>query len=905
MSVFYLKMKKFGLAIGCYFSFCVIVIYSAHRLNSYYQQVEQHTLNNQLAAHAQVFQSTLEHAANQLYAFDSYLIGKEVQSKTSREFNQLAEPYLHGLNFDASFEKLFVFTHTQIPQVTELAQQGGHFDFRLSLPKHLNSPLLAIIHAAPMTEYGHNIGQTMPINAQLWMQLSNKQKVRSIRWPTPQAQWSLLLNHTSSDNLAVILGIRLELAKLFEGLYQQVFAEHRHHIRVLGSNQEIFNSDWSNTFDLTNLPPATQLTLNFFGQELELQLYTQASLSPPLVSERMLAILIGTAIALFTGFMMLIYLMSLHGRNDKINQQVIERTASLEKANQQLTQSSNQRVHALELKLTAEQKYKKLFLNIQEGLFLLNQKGEIIEHNPAFSALLLTQCSARNHTLIDFIFCSEQKARWQQIMHQKQPHPEIEWLAKKHNAETIWLRQNGSWIQQGEQWFYEGRLTDITQIKLFNEQLKYKAEHDNLTNLLNRHRFLDEITRTLSLSSATFYLIYIDLDRFKLINDTLGHLVGDKLLIEFARRMTLLMGHYSEIARLGGDEFAVLVNAQKIPSPIEILCEDILIQVRKPFHYQQHTLTVSGSLGVRCFSVPGQIDAEKLLHDADIAMYEAKKAGKDGFSIFSSSIARTVTRKLTIERALQHLDFNSELSLRFQPLFCTHAIDHVVGYEALLRWHHPTLGAISPGEFIPIAEESGKIIQLGHWICEQALDFYQYAKQQSQRNDLFININVSPKQLEHEGFVDHIIKQTHAHGLTPQKINIEITESAMMCEEDRLITPLSYLYELGFGIHIDDFGTGYSSLARLKALPLSGIKIDRSFIQDITHCKESLQLVQAICAIADTFNLKVTAEGIESKEQIHILQTLHCQQLQGFYLAKPLEALDAQLLLKQTLQVAV
>ena len=154
-------------------------------------------------------------------------------------------------------------------------------------------------------------------------------------------------------------------------------------------------------------------------------------------------------------------------------------------------------------------------------------------------------------------------------------------------------------------------------------------------------------------------------------------------------------------------------------------------------------------------------------------------------------------------------------------------------------------------------------------------------------------------------FVGHIIKQTHAHGLTPQEINIEITESAMMCEEDRLITPLSYLYELGFGIHIDDFGTGYSSLARLKALPLSGIKIDRSFIQDITHCKESLQLVQAICAIADTFNLKVTAEGIESKEQIHILQTLHCQQLQGFYLAKPLEALDAQLLLKQTLQVAV
>lgn len=905
MNVFYLKMKKFGLATGCYFSFCVIVIYSAHRLNSHYQQVEQQTLNNQLAAHAQVFQSTLDHAANQLYAFDSYLIGKDVLTKTSRQFNQLAEPYLHGLNFDASFEKLLVFTHAQIPLVGDLAQQSGHFDFRLTLPEHLNSPLLAIIHAAPMTEYGHNIGQTMPINAQLWMQLSNKQKVRSIRWPTPQAQWSLLLNHTSSDNLAVILGIRLELAKLFEGLYQQVFAEHRHHIRVLDLNQEIFNSDWSNAFDLTNLPPATQLTLNFFGQELELQLYTQASLSPPLVSERMLAILIGTAIALFTGFMMLIYLMSLHGRNEKINQQVIERTASLEKANQQLTQSSNQRVHALELKLTAEQKYKKLFLNTQEGLFLLNQKGEIIEHNPAFSALLLTQCTARNHTLIDFIFCSEQKARWQQIMHQKQPHPEIEWLAKKHNAETIWLRQNGSWIQQGEQWFYEGRLTDITQIKLFNEQLKYKAEHDNLTNLLNRHRFLDEITRTLSLSSATFYLIYIDLDRFKLINDTLGHLAGDKLLIEFSRRMTLLMGHYSEIARLGGDEFAVLVNAQKIPSPIEILCEDILIQVRKPFQYQQHTLTVSGSLGVRCFSVPGHIDAEKLLHDADIAMYEAKKAGKDGFSIFSSSIARTVTRKLTIERALQHLDFNSELSLRFQPLFCTHAIDHVVGYEALLRWHHPTLGAISPGEFIPIAEESGKIIQLGHWICEQALDFYQHAKQQSQRNDLFININVSPKQLEHEGFVGHIIKQTHAHGLTPQEINIEITESAMMCEEDRLITPLSYLYELGFGIHIDDFGTGYSSLARLKALPLSGIKIDRSFIQDITHCKESLQLVQAICAIADTFNLKVTAEGIESKEQIHILQTLHCQQLQGFYLAKPLEALDAQLLLKQTLQVAV
>lgn len=877
--------------------YCVLFIclmaYIGVVLNDYYHKQEKQSAELQLTQYEYQLNSKLDQLGHLLYAIDAFLPATSTQSL----FHQVAHSQLSNSELPISLEVYHGITKAQVSQVERLYQQRGSFDFRVQIPESLaaDKHFFTIVNAAPLSEYGHTLGESTATKPAFSHHLYASQTLQALSWRNSD-KWSLLLPRPQEFELQTAIGLSFELSLLLEGLFSQVYQNTKQHVRVIVEERAVFNSDWQNNFNLATLSPKVTRDVDFYGQTLTLQLYTKKQLSSNLLVSRQLIIIGFVIVASICGVLVWLQLKALASRNQTINNLVIERTASLDQANQKVLRESDKRLQALQQQVVAERKYKSLFLNSREGLFVLNHRGQIIEANPAFKRLLIDENKPLDGTALeDYILDDEVKALWQQVVADKQQHKELDWLARSEQHGTIWLRQSGHWLHHPDAVLYEGRITDITQDKLFNEQLKYKARHDSLTDLLNRLAFLKLVDEARESIGKTFILLYIDLDRFKLINDTLGHLAGDKLLVEFAGRMQLLLGSFADIARLGGDEFAVLFDLQRLERPLEGILEDMLSEIRKPFTYKQHTHSVSGSIGVRTFTTPcTNVKAEKLLHDADIAMYEAKKRGKNAFHIYTRDIACQAARKIEIERALQDINLDLELSLNFQPIFCQRG-KALKGFEALLRWHSPSLGFVSPAEFIPIAEECAKITMLGQWVFTKAMAFMT----QHSGSNIFMSVNVSPLQLQSPQFMAWLTQQFTHSALKPEQFKIELTESAMMATEDNLIEPLEVLHEQGFGIYIDDFGTGYSSLARLNHLPVDGLKIDRAFIEGIESGEKPRQLIEAICAIAKSFNLVVTAEGIEQSEQLDVLVKLHCQQTQGYYMSRPLNKDDASSLCAQ------
>lgn len=872
--------------------FCVVFIgvitYAGVMLNVYYQNQDKQRADLQLAQYEYQLNSKLDQLGHLLYAIEAFLPAASTQSL----FHQVAHSQLSNSELPISLEVYHLISHAQIEQVEQLYQAHGSFDFRVHAPKleMQSQTFLTIVNAAPVAEYGHTLGES--ISTELGQRFFTQQTLSALSWQDGN-KWSLLLPRPEEYGLQTAIGLSFELSMLLEGLFTQVYQNTQQHIRILTDRGVTFNSDWQDDYKLASLTPMVSRKVDFYGHTLKLELYTKKQLSPSFLASRQVIIIGFVIVASLCGILVWLQLRALSNRNQTINNLVIERTASLDKANQQVLRESDKRLLALQQQVVAERKYKSLFVNSSEGLFVLNRKGQVIEANPAFKQLLSnSESDLTKKPLSEYMLDDELKQHWLEIVVHQQQHAELDWLAKSEQSGTIWLRQSGRWLHHPDATLYEGRITDITQDKLFNEQLKYKARHDSLTDLLNRQAFLKLVDDARVEQGQTFILLYIDLDRFKLINDTLGHLAGDKLLVEFAGRMQLLLGGFADIARLGGDEFAVLINLQRLKLPLEGILEDMLCEIRRPFTYKKHTHSVSGSIGVRTFTTPCMnVEAEKLLHDADIAMYEAKRRGKNAFHIYTRDIACQAARKIDIEQALQRIELDNELTLNFQPIFCDHG-KVLKGFEALLRWHSPSLGFVSPAEFIPIAEECAKITLLGQWVFSKAIEFMQ----QHHQLGIFMSVNVSPLQLQSPQFMGWLTQQFDHNKLEPRQFKIELTESAMMATEDNLVEPLEVLHEQGFGIYIDDFGTGYSSLARLNHLPVDGLKIDRAFIEGIESDDKPKQLIEAICAIAKSFNLVVTAEGIEKAQQLDVLTQLHCQQTQGYFMSRPLTSHDASLL---------
>lgn len=414
-------------------------------------------------------------------------------------------------------------------------------------------------------------------------------------------------------------------------------------------------------------------------------------------------------------------------------------------------------------------------------------------------------------------------------------------------------------------------------------RLRAIAHHDPLTGVANRILLDLELARMLreaERSGASAAVLCIDLDRFKAINDLLGHSAGDKLLVAASQRMGALLRRGDVLARLGGDEFAVLLLGGDHAERYNSVAERIAAAMSEPFLIDEQQLSIGASLWIAVFPRDG-LTGEELLRCADIALYRAKEEARGGVRLFVPEMDAELQHRRTLERDLRVAIANEALEIHYQPLVDCDG-GEVEGFEALLRWRHPTRGMVSPVDFIPIAEESGLIIPLGQWMIEQAC-----RTASRWESPLRVAVNLSPAQFKHGKLVEQIGSALADSGLTPNRLELEVTEGVLIDNPARAVAILSELRGLGVRVSLDDFGTGFSSLNYLRIFPLDKIKIDRSFITNLGQDTKSTAIVQSIVMLAHSLDLSVTAEGVETAEQLKILRAHACNQVQGYLLGRP------------------
>ena len=420
-------------------------------------------------------------------------------------------------------------------------------------------------------------------------------------------------------------------------------------------------------------------------------------------------------------------------------------------------------------------------------------------------------------------------------------------------------------------------------------QIRFLAHHDDLTQLPNRIQFRDRIAEALRLvrpQEASLALLYIDLDRFKDVNDTLGHPVGDALLQAVAARLSDAVADPARVARLGGDEFAVLSVACDQPEEAERLSARIIARLSEPYSIRGHTISISASVGIAVATAP-DADGDDLLKQADLALYQAKAKGRSAHCVFLPEMDAHLRARLDMEADLRRALAAGQFELAYQPIYQL-ANDALCGFEALLRWRHPDRGIVNPASFIPLAQETRLIIEIDAWVLRQAC-----ADLARMPGGLKVAVNLSPVEFSSGDVVASVRNALRESGVEAGRLELEITETALFTHDQRNLTALHQLKELGARIVLDDFGTGYSSLSHLHAFPLDKIKIDRSFVQDMTMRGESAAIVEAIAALALRLGMTTTAEGIETSEQRDAALKVGCTEAQGYFLGRPIPFIDA------------
>jgi diguanylate cyclase (GGDEF)-like protein/PAS domain S-box-containing protein len=436
------------------------------------------------------------------------------------------------------------------------------------------------------------------------------------------------------------------------------------------------------------------------------------------------------------------------------------------------------------------------------------------------------------------------------------------------------------------------QIHDITDRKRAEERLVHDVFHDGLTGLPNRALFMDRLNvaaQRARRKDQLFVVLFIDLDRFKAVNDSFGHPIGDQLLIGIARRLETFVRSTDTIARLGGDEFTVLLEDVKDQSEAIRIVERIQKGISQPFTLGGHELLTTASIGV-ALSTTGYDKIEEILRDADTAMYRAKSRGKSRHEVFDKETHLQAVNLLLLEKDLEGVTERGELFLQYQPIV---ALDsgRLDGFEALVRWQHPQYGLISPLDFIPIAEETGSITAIGQWVLNEACrQMRQWQEEPRFDQSLFMSVNLSRKQLKQRNLIDQVMQGVNQTGLDPRCLKLEITESVVIEDVETAINRLRQLRAIGIGLSIDDFGAGYSSLSYLNRLPVDTLKIDRSFVTGITLNAENRNIIETILTLAGSLGMHVIAEGIETMEQFNLLREQKCSAGQGFLFSKPLAA---------------
>jgi len=431
---------------------------------------------------------------------------------------------------------------------------------------------------------------------------------------------------------------------------------------------------------------------------------------------------------------------------------------------------------------------------------------------------------------------------------------------------------------------------DITERKMLEMQLTHQAFHDALTNLPNRALFMDRLQHALARAARQHQVVavlFLDLDRFKIINDSLGHDVGDQLLQAVSARLRACVRPADTVARLGGDEFTLLLEDVDHVNVAVEAAERIAAVLAEPFTLGTHDVCVSTSVGI-ALSATAASTPDALLRCADMAMYEAKHSGKARYAVFEANLNTRTWQRLQMEIDLRRAITNNELRVYYQPLVHLET-GRIVEVEALVRWQHPERGVIAPQEFIPLAEETGLILPLGQWVLDEACaQMGRWQAQHSGAKPLMLSVNLSVRQFQHAGLVDDIVTTLERTGFDPHLLKLEITESVAMADVASTTTTLHALKHLGIQLAVDDFGTGYSAMSYLRHFPVDTLKIDQTFIRGLSNQAADLGIVQAVIAFAKTLKLDVTAEGIETVEQLNHLRALRCERGQGYYFAKPL-----------------
>ena len=434
---------------------------------------------------------------------------------------------------------------------------------------------------------------------------------------------------------------------------------------------------------------------------------------------------------------------------------------------------------------------------------------------------------------------------------------------------------------------YRGVASDVTDATLAGLQVLQLARFDSLTGLANRNMFHNELDRALqraALQRTGFALLFIDLDRFKFVNDTLGHDAGDELLKVMAARLSALLRGVDRLARLGGDEFVVLLDHVTDPAALSKVASRLLTELAEPLRLGGRSIQISGSVGISLYPADGQ-DAATLLKNADTAMYLAKSRGKNNFQFFTPDLAQHAARFFAMENDLRQAIDAEQLVLHFQPVF--RASDgSLSGMEALVRWRRPGHGLVGPGEFIPLAEESGLIVSIGRWVMQAACRQLR-AWREAGYNPPRCAINLSARQFAGNRLVDDLREALATHALEAGAMSVEITEGQLMAEPERAQQTLQRLQAMGVQVAIDDFGTGYSSLAYLKRFTANTLKIDQSFVRGLPHSQGDMAIVQAVVQLAHSLRMAVVAEGVETEAQLQAVRTLGCDMVQGYLLGRP------------------
>jgi diguanylate cyclase (GGDEF)-like protein/PAS domain S-box-containing protein len=538
----------------------------------------------------------------------------------------------------------------------------------------------------------------------------------------------------------------------------------------------------------------------------------------------------------------------------------------------------------------SNEQYKSLFESSPDAIYTIDDEGNFINTNPASE--ILTGYSNQELVGMSFIPLVTPEDLPETIKHINDAKKGI-----PSSSELVLTRKDGKRIHINATHFpmkVNGKIVgtfgtakDITQRFLYDQQMQELAFYDPLTRLPNRKLFEDRLGQMINLSRKDrnrFAILFLDLDRFKFINDSFGHHIGDEFLKMVADRLKHTIRNTDTLSRLAGDEFTILVPDTS-QEAVTRLAERIHQTMAKPFHVTGHSVTVSASIGI-AFSKGIDDDVHQLIRHADTAMYHTKKFKRNNYTIYTEELDLKTSYKLTIERDLTFAIANNELELYYQPIMDLKS-EKIIALEALIRWHHPELGLIPPNDFIPVAEESGQIIAIGNWVLQTACR-QNKLWQNSGIPSFKVAVNISTKQLQQYDFVGSVVKILEETNLEPKWLELEVTESILMDDVGLIKNSLLELKQTGITISIDDFGTGYTSLSYLRQYPFDKVKIDKSFIEDISRDLNGKRITSAIISLAHSLNMNVVAEGIENEVELRYLVEEECDLGQGYFFNRPL-----------------